>query len=467
MLAPTFALLQPGAFSATVQRATPPETPSTRGGADRAPSFAQALAEQDTEPNGRPGSSRPAAEPDTTRTERPDHPDEADSAPPDAREAQPSSADSADPTEPDTEESVDLDEDAAAAVSVVLPESRDADQPAGAIGSSATPEVSPAQTSAKTGATLSESSPGAPLTEVSDPVPDGAPGPVQEASGAQQPPAGGPQAAASEVINSTVPAGQPVQPGAQLSTQPADTKTNRDDAARAESHGHARAGATDPSASDVASARVTAPDAVAASPDAASHQGTGSSRFLDALARAGDTARTASAPREATNPAFGAQVSRGLESALRADSGSVTLRLQPAALGALRIDLRVEGGHVMAQFQASTREAHDLLNAQMTSLRAALEAKGLSVRSVDVQPPTPGAGADGGRNWGSGSQHTGAHGAPFGAQSEAGAGGSHFGGREDPGRFHAQDAHSTPITDADPSAPTHPVLLDGVLDAVA
>lgn len=81
---------------------------------------------------------------------------------------------------------------------------------------------------------------------------------------------------------------------------------------------------------------------------------------------------------------FASTVSRGLEAALRHNGGSVTIRLKPESLGALRIDLSIEQGVVSAQFQVTTDQARGLLSKHLAALRSSLEAKGFGVHNVDI-----------------------------------------------------------------------------------
>jgi flagellar hook-length control protein FliK len=91
------------------------------------------------------------------------------------------------------------------------------------------------------------------------------------------------------------------------------------------------------------------------------------------------------------------------------------MRLQPEALGDLKIRMSLEPGKVEASFEVQSDQARKLLGTSMDSLRSALEARGLEVARLNVQvaePPCPtdagqsfgGADAHGGR---SGSEHPG------------------------------------------------------------
>ena len=68
--------------------------------------------------------------------------------------------------------------------------------------------------------------------------------------------------------------------------------------------------------------------------------------------------------------------------------------------------MQIEQGVVTARFEATTPEARDLLSKHMETLRASLEAKGLSVDRLQVQLTSPGQGSQGGQmeRQGSGAQ---------------------------------------------------------------
>jgi len=64
--------------------------------------------------------------------------------------------------------------------------------------------------------------------------------------------------------------------------------------------------------------------------------------------------------------------------------GSITMRLEPPALGQLRIELQINQGAVVADFTAATPEARVLLEANLGMLRERLESQGLSVERITV-----------------------------------------------------------------------------------
>ena len=81
----------------------------------------------------------------------------------------------------------------------------------------------------------------------------------------------------------------------------------------------------------------------------------------------------------------GARVSRGLHNAVQQGGGSMTLRLTPAEMGTVRIQMQLQGATVSAQFHTETESARSMLHQQITQLRQALEGQGLSVERLTVQ----------------------------------------------------------------------------------
>ena len=79
------------------------------------------------------------------------------------------------------------------------------------------------------------------------------------------------------------------------------------------------------------------------------------------------------------------RVVRGLQSAVNQRGGSVTLRLTPPELGAVRIELMVKDGVVNARFTAQQESVRNLLMDQMGHLRTALDRQGLTVERIEVQ----------------------------------------------------------------------------------
>jgi flagellar hook-length control protein FliK len=75
---------------------------------------------------------------------------------------------------------------------------------------------------------------------------------------------------------------------------------------------------------------------------------------------------------------------RGLSAVLQQGGGTLVLRLTPATLGALTIQLDLSGTHVGVRVEASTAQAHELLSQQLNMLKSSLEAKGLTVDRLQV-----------------------------------------------------------------------------------
>lgn len=88
----------------------------------------------------------------------------------------------------------------------------------------------------------------------------------------------------------------------------------------------------------------------------------------------------------AESKALTSQVVRGLALALRQGTGRVTLRLNPEHLGQVVVRVTVDRGQVTASLKASDPAARQLLSSSTDDLRAALEARGLSVERIDIEP---------------------------------------------------------------------------------
>jgi flagellar hook-length control protein FliK len=99
-----------------------------------------------------------------------------------------------------------------------------------------------------------------------------------------------------------------------------------------------------------------------------------------AFALAGDLASASAdaAPQAAHIAAKGAEVLASQR------GGAITMRLEPPALGQLRIELQISQGAVVADFTAATPEARVLLEANLGMLRERLESQGLSVDRLTV-----------------------------------------------------------------------------------
>lgn len=80
-----------------------------------------------------------------------------------------------------------------------------------------------------------------------------------------------------------------------------------------------------------------------------------------------------------------ARISRGLQNAVHQGGGSITLRLTPAELGTVRIQMQLMGTSVSADIHTETEAARATLSGQITQLRQALESQGLAVDRLNVQ----------------------------------------------------------------------------------
>lgn len=101
------------------------------------------------------------------------------------------------------------------------------------------------------------------------------------------------------------------------------------------------------------------------------------------------------------------QALRGLAAALRNHGGSVSMRLMPESLGEMRVRMKLEGSRLEAKIEVTSIEARRLLSEQSGELRAALEARGVSVERLEIHaaksldPDTSASGATHDTSWGS------------------------------------------------------------------
>ncbi|MFM7260257.1 MAG: flagellar hook-length control protein FliK [bacterium] len=75
---------------------------------------------------------------------------------------------------------------------------------------------------------------------------------------------------------------------------------------------------------------------------------------------------------------------KGAEILAKQRGGAITMRLEPPALGQLKIELRITQGSVVADFTAATPEARVLLESSVGMLRERLESQGLGVERITV-----------------------------------------------------------------------------------
>lgn len=138
-------------------------------------------------------------------------------------------------------------------------------------------------------------------------------------------------------------------------------------------------------------ARTTASDLGGHSNDAGhagrdgQHAGTGrggSASAAQALLNAQHAADPALA-----SPALAPQLERAVLASMNALSGAVTLRLNPASLGQVRVSVAIDrgSGAVAAKFDVASPKAAGAITAALNGLRTSLESRGIDVRGLDVR----------------------------------------------------------------------------------
>lgn len=91
----------------------------------------------------------------------------------------------------------------------------------------------------------------------------------------------------------------------------------------------------------------------------------------------------AHAIRESEAPT-GKAVARGMNAVLRQGGGALTMRLSPASLGEVRIEMSMQNGRVSVQFDVGNVAAYQAIKGQMTELRQSLEQRGMTVERVET-----------------------------------------------------------------------------------
>ena len=79
-----------------------------------------------------------------------------------------------------------------------------------------------------------------------------------------------------------------------------------------------------------------------------------------------------------------AQLVRGLASLVRSKGGDVSLELDKGPLGKVRVEVGLREGVISARFVARTDEARGLLERSVSTLRSALEDRGLVVQRLEI-----------------------------------------------------------------------------------
>lgn len=207
---------------------------------------------------------------------------------------------------------------------------------------------------------------------------------------------------------------------------------------------------------------------------------------------AGKGAAPHSRPQTANNAPALATVQKGLASVLKTGGGTISLRLTPDALGEVRVELNVKDGVANARLEATSESARRLLTENLSTLREALEAKGVRVERLSVElrsgteaSPEAARGERPGTDAGRAQQGDSSENGSRGAGSETGAGedgraaedhaarqhaantGHPRSGGDEPGSEHPADATDEPgLSDADPAWTPDDVAWIG-LDTVA
>ena len=78
------------------------------------------------------------------------------------------------------------------------------------------------------------------------------------------------------------------------------------------------------------------------------------------------------------------QVVTRMAGSFNGESGRMTLRLHPAELGSLKLDLQVEGQTIRAHLQAQTTQVQEVLERNLPQLRQALAEQGLKIDQFQV-----------------------------------------------------------------------------------
>lgn len=132
----------------------------------------------------------------------------------------------------------------------------------------------------------------------------------------------------------------------------------------------------------------------------------------------GQSATTARAQGDGEMSQLESLVARGLSASLAQRGGTLTMRLTPESLGAMRIQMDVQHGVVNVSMDVANPRAHRLLMESIDTLRTSLEARGLAVEKIGVNL-TPGSLGPSGIGGAGTASHTG-NGNPGGGSSGTG-----------------------------------------------
>ncbi len=128
-------------------------------------------------------------------------------------------------------------------------------------------------------------------------------------------------------------------------------------------------------------ASATEANAAAATPNRTEGVASRASQALFGVSYRSD----ASQLNQADQSRFVQRVSNALRAASQRQDAEIRLRLSPPELGALKLQVRVEQGALVATLEAETQTARDLLLEQLPVLRERLAAQEIRIETFDVQ----------------------------------------------------------------------------------
>jgi len=94
-------------------------------------------------------------------------------------------------------------------------------------------------------------------------------------------------------------------------------------------------------------------------------------------------------PQQSTEEVNAARVARALQQAVKQGGGTVTMRLMPPELGVVRVQMELNNGVASVRFQTEDASVASMLTRQMTTLKQALESRGLRVDRLEAQALPP------------------------------------------------------------------------------
>lgn len=92
---------------------------------------------------------------------------------------------------------------------------------------------------------------------------------------------------------------------------------------------------------------------------------------------------------QSAEEANAARVARALQQAVKQGGGTVTMRLMPPELGVVRVQMELSNGVASVRFQTEDASVASMLTRQMTTLKQALESRGLRVDRLEAQALPP------------------------------------------------------------------------------